>query len=404
MRLLYRLLCTAALTAAAATVCALRTNALQCPSAEDIRLFYRLHPWSPELVNPPAFAQEPTLSPYTAGALTTETQTEALNCLNLIRYAAGLPADVQLSAALSEKAQASTVLFWALGRAAHSDLPQPADMDDAFYALAAEGAMRGNLSWDTRRSMSLIYGIASLNLTDWDDGNIARVGHRRWMLSPKMQYAGFGRADIYTCVYVGDKSRSSRVDYDYIAFPPAHMPYLLYTMRPRFPFSVSLGAAYEAADPETLTVDITSQKRGETMHLDHTNRTLHPYDPAQTLPQEDWFLTAENAQRGTNNTVIFNPGLLFDKDDVLEIRIGGLRLKSGAETSITYQVDFFDLIQPAVRGDANCDGRAGIADAVLLETGSVLTRQGSENADLDGSGTVNPDDLAALYRLLLSLA
>jgi hypothetical protein len=57
-------------------------------------------------------------------------------------------------------------------------------------------------------------------MTDSDEGNIARVGHRRWCLNPTMQKTGFGRVGKFTAMYVFDRTRKDVPDYDFVSWPP----------------------------------------------------------------------------------------------------------------------------------------------------------------------------------------
>ncbi len=63
-----------------------------------------------------------------------------------------------------------------------------------------------------------------------------------------------------------------------------------------------------------------------------------------------------------------------------------------------------------VPGDANCDGKADISDAVLMaricveDHGAVITQQGLKNADCDRSGSLSPEDVTLLLRAIAKMA
>lgn len=54
-------------------------------------------------------------------------------------------------------------------------------------------------------------------MEDGDDYNIDRVGHRRWLINPKMKYTGFGAVSgnrgTYSAVYAFDTKNSKAAEY-----------------------------------------------------------------------------------------------------------------------------------------------------------------------------------------------
>ncbi len=61
---------------------------------------------------------------------------------------------------------------------------------------------------------------------------------------------------------------------------------------------------------------------------------------------------------------------------------------------------------PAVKGDATCDGKLDISDAVLVarvvneDTSAVITDQGIRNGDVDGKSGLNPEDITVLLQAI----
>ena len=71
-----------------------------------------------------------------------------------------------------------------------------------------------------------------------------------------------------------------------------------------------------------------------------------------------------------------------------------------------------ETTQPAsdgLRGDVDCNGAVNVADAVLLAqycaeiSGTVVSAQGLENAELDGSAGLNGDDVTCLLEMIAGL-
>ena len=87
---------------------------------------------------------------------------------------------------------------------------------------------------------------------------------------------------------------------------------------------------------------------------------------------------------------------------------------TAATTVTTKSMDYVDTRAPAsadvslMKGDANCDGKVNMADAVLIMQTLAnpdkykLTEKGKVNADMDGDGITNADALA-IQKMLLKL-
>lgn len=174
--------------------------------------------------NATVMAEEADLSaPYSAGSLTQESLDDALKMLNQIRYIAGLDYNVTLNANYNEKVQAG-VLLNAINKQLSHYPSRPDGIDDALYELGRSGTGSSNLaytSWPT----SLSYAI-SMWMDDSDSSNIPMVGHRRWILNPKMGQVGFGYArngfSTYTGMYAFD--RSNNVSTTGVAWPAMETP------------------------------------------------------------------------------------------------------------------------------------------------------------------------------------
>jgi uncharacterized protein YkwD len=194
------------------------------------------------------YASKPSSKyPYSAGQVSEKALEEALNAVNMVRYIAGLPADVTLDASFNEYAQYASVVDAANGVLTHYP-EQPSDMPEDFYNKGADGAGSSNMGcgFDSITESILAY------MSDSDSSNIDRLGHRRWILNPEIARIGFGMAgsneseyynDNYTATYVLDYSRTDPISYDYITWPAEQMPleYFYYGDA----WSVNLGAAYE---------------------------------------------------------------------------------------------------------------------------------------------------------------
>ena len=74
-----------------------------------------------------------------------------------------------------------------------------------------------------------------------------------------------------------------------------------------------------------------------------------------------------------------------------------------------HRIPFRAIGAKQVIGDVNCSGGVDVADAVLLarfcteDSTAVITDQGKQNADVNGSGNIEPDDVTAILRKIAKL-
>lgn len=358
------------------------------PSQDEIIAFFAAHPWSTS--TPMTFDEEPSYSgSYTAGRLSAASQQEVLNCINCIRFTAGLPADVAVKAEYANAAQAATLVNAANNMLSHSP-ERPAGMPETLYQLGRNGAGSSNLS---RGRQTLCASIVGGFMPDSDNSNIDRLGHRRWVLNPDMQYTGFGKTGLFYAMFAIDRNRKEAFTGDYIAWPPQNMPYSLYHVSSRYPFSVTLCSGYDEAKLDSVKVDLRSEKTGKTYHLDGS------------CTNYDNYLNVDTAYYGIPNCIIFNPGVMFPEDDAVTVSVSGIT-KQGVPAPISYTVHFFDT-DPPVRGDCTLDGAVSVDDAQcaliaytqdLAGLGSGLNARQTKAADVNGDGQVTVEDAQNILR------
>ncbi|MBR5371134.1 MAG: hypothetical protein IK130_02860 [Oscillospiraceae bacterium] len=375
----------AGLIAAAILPVSVSAYTLETHTPDEIRAWYAAHPNDEESVT---YLKKPvTVNPMDPGRLSDASEQQALNTLNLCRYIAGLPADVALSEKYIEQTQAASLCEYLLDGLSHSP-SCPKGMSSALYQLACEGAGNSNLSFGySTPTDAILYG----HMYDSTSDNIKTLGHRRWILNPDMAYTGFGETGNYSVSYAFDTSRAEQFTGEYVAWPPANMPYEFYkepmaifSDRDWYAFSVSLGSEYDKANLKNVTVDLTSKKRSKTYHFSKSN-TANSY-----------FLNVSTAGYGVPNCIIFNPGVLFDKDDQLTVKIGGIT-KNGTSAPISYSVSFFQLNQPSDQS----------AKAVL-ESETITVKPGAKKVSVPVTLKNNPGitslDLCISYDSDLKLA
>ncbi|RHO49495.1 CAP domain-containing protein [Clostridium sp. AM09-51] len=299
---------------------------LDYPTQEEIRQKYSEMEFS-VLKNVEYTKDYSTKKPYDMGDISLDDRIQALNSVNFCRYLAGLPADVTLNDFYNETTQAASLVNASNDVLTHYP-SQPSEMSDELYKLGSNGAKSSNIaSGFSNITSSVIDGYVA----DTDASNIDRVGHRRWVLNPAMKQTGFGFVKNYTAMYSFDRTRSERFTGDYVTWPPKNMPNEIYTQSSYgYAFSVSLNSSYEYPSLENITVDLSSKLLNKSWHLDKTSTDMKTN-----------YLTVNNDGYGMNRCIIFNVGQ-FPENDTVSVNINGLK-KDGISTSISYDVNFFDL-------------------------------------------------------------
>lgn len=300
-------------------------QAASCPTQEQIR--QRYNQLAVNTSTATSFTSEySTTAPYAMGDISAKDRQNALNAVNLCRYIAGLPDDIGLVDEYNQYAQAASLVNAANGSLSHHPA-QPSGMADDLYAMGAAGAGSSNIAMGyTNLADSVIRGY----MQDSDAGNIDRLGHRRWLLSPSLQYLGFGQVGRYSATYVMGEKRSTAANADYVAWPPANMPMeLYYPVSGQYAFSVTLGSAYDTPSLSNVTVEVYSKKQNKTWNLNSSSTSYTN------------FLTVENSWYGDPKCIIFNVGE-FTAGDTVSVKIDGIT-KGGAASPISYDVNFFEI-------------------------------------------------------------
>ncbi len=259
---------------------------------------------------------------YVPGELSAESQQQALNTLNLYRYIAGLPDDVEIRDDYCKLAQAGTLCDAANDQLSHYP-EMPEGMSDELYQLGSQGAGSSNIAWNYG---TLSYAVAAGWMDDSDSYNIDRAGHRRWVLNPLMKYTGFGKTEGYTAMYSFDKSRDGYFADDYILWPAPNTPVELFYGSL---FTVSLGADYDDPAADKVQVEVSSETLGESWSVSQDN------------PCKGFYVN--NGGYGVPKCIIFKVAD-FSGEDTIRVKVNGIT-KNGVETPIEYTVNLFSTVQ-----------------------------------------------------------
>ncbi len=267
-----------------------------------------------------AFAENPvTTAPYGAGSLSQETLESALKMLNQIRYIAGLSDNVALKDEYNRLTQAASLVNYANGSLSHFP-EKPADMGDELYELGKNGAGSSNIAWASWSTSNLNFTIVDQWMADDDDSNIDRVGHRRWVLNPKMGATGFGLVNgsrgSYSAMYSFDGSASGGA-YG-VAWPAQNTPLAYFGNT--YPWSVSMGYT---VNQDTVKVTLTRISDGKVWNFSGESA--------------DGAFYVNNDGFGQIGCIIFRPAdISYHAGDSFRVAIEGLN------EPVSYTVNFFD--------------------------------------------------------------
>jgi len=274
-------------------------------------------------------------APYAAGTLKPAYESEVLGVLNFNRYLAGVPDDVVIDPNYALWAQAGAVLL-AASTYSHTP-PKPADMSNEFYDLAYKGPSQGNIAYGYN---SLDHSILDGWMADEDAGNIVMLGHRRWVLNPRMAKTGFGEASSDPTMYVMyafDSSRAATaVDYEAIAYPSGKaFPNDFFGGN--YPWSITLNPSYY----KTTAVDLSSV----TVTLQHEGQTW-TFNSSDTNTSGKYFNINTDGY-GVANCIVFRPTGITSYEGTYTVTVSGVKTSSNQATTFSYSVDFFSLFAGA---------------------------------------------------------
>ncbi|MCL6603988.1 MAG: S-layer homology domain-containing protein [Paenibacillus sp.] len=276
-------------------------------------------------------------SPMDPGKLKKVYIEDGLKAVNFVRYLAGLPNDVEADWNLEKQEQAAALVNALNGGLSHNPT-QPANMDNALFSLASAGAGSSNLYAGDPTLYSNVTGYMS----DSDSSNIDRVGHRRWIMNPRMKKTMFGfifksMETPYQngAMYVFNKDRSeSEVQYDYISWPSAgYFPKELFA--PSDAWSVSVNPnTYDKTRTSSIQVNLTRVRDGKSWSFNETNKD-----------RSGKYFNVEKSGFGVPYCIIFRPDDLkqFEAEDKFKVDIQGIYLKGGQETTISFETTMFDM-------------------------------------------------------------
>ena len=184
-------------------------------------------------------------------------------------------------------------------------------MEKKLYDSGAKGCSSSNLANGYSNLMSSIQGWVS----NKDEGNFDRMGHRRWVLNPIMKNTGLGFVKKYSGMYSFD--RNAQENYvNNIAWPSQHMPIEFFG--DNYPWTLTTDVNLD----KKVTVKITNKKTKEVTNFNN-------YKNNEFLVNNDGY--------GQKGCVIFRPNFKYSEGDSYRVDINCTKL------SISYDVSFFNI-------------------------------------------------------------
>jgi hypothetical protein len=223
--------------------------------------------------------------------------------------------------------EAASQLLTDLNQMTHN--PKNPGWPEAEYQSAKTGAGRSNLF----SSSGLVDAVKSF-MDDSSEGNIDRLGHRRWCLNPAMLKTGFGGSGKYAAMWSMDAGREDVPDFDFVAFPPRGLV-PAESFKEHYAWSVSLNPKkYSKPAEKDVKVAVfparfdpaqgALEKAPQALVLGHFNVNLGSF--------------------GIPNCIIFRPGnVKTNPGAAYWVQITGLEHADGKEATIEYLVVFMNL-------------------------------------------------------------
>ena len=306
------------------------------------------------ILSSPSFADSvytsaPTFSPYSAGTVRREVLNSALNELNYIRSLIGVPS-VVLNDDYNNRAQHGAVLLDAINTLSHTP-GRPSDMSESFYRLAYDATSHGNLSMGQK----FVNGVMSGNMSptqavqqcmdDSDESNIQRVGHRRWLMNPRMKKVGFGVSTRrgYAVTYVIEEfpGSSSRV-----LNQQEYQQYLQWKKWPisrefiTWPASSTPVEYFKATTAWSVTPNNDIFTSSSNARVKLTRRRDGKVWNFGRSGSNGFFTVADNTV-AYDQCIIFRPSnITYQAGDTFTVEVSGLQRNDGRSGTISYNVTF----------------------------------------------------------------
>lgn len=281
--------------------------------------------------------------PYAAGTLSTIHLQKAMESVNMMRMIAGLPS-VNYNPAYTSQAQQGAVIL-AANNSLDNYPSQPSGMDTNFYVSGRTATQKSNIASGSFQNWRSLAWFTQNFMEDKAPGNLANVGHRRWILNPRMGSTGFGYATnksnmAYALIYVDDSSVLPP-DYDFISWPSSgNFPQEL--CQGDTPWSVSLNPdKFDVSRMNLNNVKVSlTLPNGKIQKFTAADNGTDRFDISKP------YFNVNFEAAGESNAIIFKPGTATcgtgNLSGIYNVTITGIKDRQGNPATISYNVEFFN--------------------------------------------------------------
>ncbi len=298
----------------------------------------------------------PDIANCDAGWLTAAAELRALEALNEARALHALPAvsysylyDAQMQqAALVQKANNFLTHF-------------PPKTADCYTQQAYDGSSSSNIyggNTDADPAQHIIGWLDDAN----NISTLSAVGHRRWMISPFLNYTTYGQTNGPAALKVNsfdqEPLNTQLIDVDYVAFPYQKYPYLFFSdiaLGKRTPWSFS------------VIEDKNSNWGNRSDYFSNAVISVTNTDTGESLQITDRYTDSEGF--GVPNIITWSPQN-WEYDTWYSVQISNVTMQDGSIQNYSYEVfidyaDLIDIAHPLENGDTitatNISGRLNTA-------------------------------------------
>lgn len=299
------------------------------------------------------YNSEPSFSPYYAGSVKADVLYNALREINYIRWLVGVPNNVTINDEFTRKAQHGAVLLDATDILTHTP-DKPSDMSTEFYDLGYYATSHGNIAVSKIYSGSNVQGNMTLSYStklymyDSDASNIARIGHRRWLMNPRLKQTGFGISTRrgYAVTYVIEEFDNPSqnlppeeyerylqwlkwpISDEYITWPTNKHPHPLTYFKNDTAWSITLNSEiFDTMTADDVTVRLTRQRDGKVWEFTKNN--------------SNGYFNVTDSSIAYDQCIIFRPDeISYANSDSFNVQVSGLKKKNAGTATISYLVNF----------------------------------------------------------------
>ena len=341
------------------------------------------------------YDSEPTFSPYYAGSVKTSVLYEALDELNYIRWLVGVPNNVTLDTEYTRRAQHGAVLLDAIDTLTHTP-GRPSDMSTSFYELGYDATSHGNIAVAKLYRGSEVWGNMTLSystklyMDDSDEYNLPRLGHRRWLMNPRMTKTGFGISTRrgYAVTYVNE-------EFDNPSQELSHEEYERYLEWLKWPISDEYITWPTAKHSHPLTYFDAGTAWSVTLNRDvfDTASTAGVIVRLTRLSDNRVWVFSASGNGGyfnvTDNSAAYDQCIIFrpsgvdsyNSGETWRVELSGLPRKDGTAGSILYTVQFMDTLTGYEEDSSSNTGNGGNDTGTGNDTGNNKDSGGSGGCD-----------------------